>query len=327
MRCASAAPYCARSKGKTRETCALCWKTSLFYNKWSSDGLQGAASIRKSDRLLGLRKPPQNGAAVARRTPCVDTSGWTRGGICTPISSDLGFRLRPSGFSTVVCLVAHTAEFPVWTPETVKLLAMSALSIALRYPFDREENVWRMPACVSKPSASGYREPTSWHPPNLGVRSRSCAKGSSRGTKSRTASILPRPARAAIADPAGAGATPRVCRCGVCGKPFNVLSGTALARLRHRECWGEYPQALIEGDTVGAAAQPLRCAQEHPLALAPAISRPSRRHQAVQPARQAWKRTKPTSCNPTRGSATCRARLARAGGWPTSAACPASRSR
>jgi len=116
-------------------------------------------------------------------------------------------------------------------------------------------------------------------------------------------------------------------RCGVCGKPFNVLSGTALARLRHRECWGEYPQALIEGDTVGAAAQPLRCAQEHPLALAPAISRPSRRPQAVQPARQAWKRTKPTSCNPTRGSATCRARLARAGGWPTSAACPASRSR
>ena len=46
-------------------------------------------------------------------------------------------------------------------------------------------------------------------------------------------------------------------RCGVCGKTFNALSGTPLARLRHRECWGEYTQALIEGDTVRAAAR--RC--------------------------------------------------------------------
>jgi hypothetical protein len=34
-------------------------------------------------------------------------------------------------------------------------------------------------------------------------------------------------------------------RCGACGKTFNALSGTPLARLRHRECWGEYAQALI----------------------------------------------------------------------------------
>ena len=46
-------------------------------------------------------------------------------------------------------------------------------------------------------------------------------------------------------------------RCGACGKTFNALSGTPLARLRHRECWGEYAQALIEGDTVRTAAR--RC--------------------------------------------------------------------
>jgi len=47
-------------------------------------------------------------------------------------------------------------------------------------------------------------------------------------------------------------------RCSVCGKRFNALSGTPLARLRHRECWGEYAQALIDGATVRGA--PLRCA-------------------------------------------------------------------
>jgi transposase-like protein len=46
-------------------------------------------------------------------------------------------------------------------------------------------------------------------------------------------------------------------RCSACGKTFNVLSGTPLARLRHRECWDEYAQALIDGDTVRAAAR--RC--------------------------------------------------------------------
>lgn len=46
-------------------------------------------------------------------------------------------------------------------------------------------------------------------------------------------------------------------RCGACGKTFNVLSGTPLARLRHHECWDEYARALIEADTVRAAAR--RC--------------------------------------------------------------------
>jgi hypothetical protein len=46
-------------------------------------------------------------------------------------------------------------------------------------------------------------------------------------------------------------------RCAACGKTFNALSGTPLARLRHRECWGEYARALIDGDSVRAAAR--RC--------------------------------------------------------------------
>ena len=46
-------------------------------------------------------------------------------------------------------------------------------------------------------------------------------------------------------------------RCAACGKTFNPLTRTPLARLRHRECWAEYAQALIDGDTVRAAAR--RC--------------------------------------------------------------------
>jgi len=46
-------------------------------------------------------------------------------------------------------------------------------------------------------------------------------------------------------------------RCKDCGKCFNALTGTPLARLRHKECWLGYGQALIEGFTIRAAAR--RC--------------------------------------------------------------------
>jgi transposase-like protein len=36
-------------------------------------------------------------------------------------------------------------------------------------------------------------------------------------------------------------------RCAACGKTFNALTGTPLARLRKRACWGAYAQALIDG--------------------------------------------------------------------------------
>ena len=43
-------------------------------------------------------------------------------------------------------------------------------------------------------------------------------------------------------------------RCRDCGKCFNALTGTPLARLRHKEYWLDYSQALIEGLTVRKAA-------------------------------------------------------------------------
>lgn len=46
-------------------------------------------------------------------------------------------------------------------------------------------------------------------------------------------------------------------RCGACHKTFNPLTGTPLARLRHRERWPTYAQALIDGATVRQAAR--RC--------------------------------------------------------------------
>lgn len=43
-------------------------------------------------------------------------------------------------------------------------------------------------------------------------------------------------------------------RCKVCGHTFSALSGTPLARLRHKEQWLTYSQALIDGLTVRKAA-------------------------------------------------------------------------
>lgn len=43
-------------------------------------------------------------------------------------------------------------------------------------------------------------------------------------------------------------------RCRECGHTFTALSGTALAHLRHKECWLSYGEALSEGVTVREAA-------------------------------------------------------------------------
>ena len=77
-------------------------------------------------------------------------------------------------------------------------------------------------------------------------------------------------------------------RCSACGKTFNVLSGTPLARLRHRECWDEYAQALIDGETVRAAAR--RCGVHkntafrwrHRFLTLPASLKPSSLHGIVE---------------------------------------------
>lgn len=47
-------------------------------------------------------------------------------------------------------------------------------------------------------------------------------------------------------------------QCKACSKSFNALTGTPLARLRHKERWLEFSQSLKEGDTVRASAG--RCA-------------------------------------------------------------------
>lgn len=46
--------------------------------------------------------------------------------------------------------------------------------------------------------------------------------------------------------------------CRGCGKTFNALTGTSLARLRHKDRWLAFAASLREGDTVAASAE--RCA-------------------------------------------------------------------
>lgn len=43
-------------------------------------------------------------------------------------------------------------------------------------------------------------------------------------------------------------------RCTACGKTFNALTGTPLARLRHKTKWLTYLQAMLESETVRQAA-------------------------------------------------------------------------
>ena len=46
-------------------------------------------------------------------------------------------------------------------------------------------------------------------------------------------------------------------RCKECGKSFNALTGTPLARLRKKDRWLDFGQSLSEGDTVVSSAE--RC--------------------------------------------------------------------
>ena len=43
-------------------------------------------------------------------------------------------------------------------------------------------------------------------------------------------------------------------RCAACGKTFNALTGTSLARLRKKQCWLAYGEALAAGMTLAQAA-------------------------------------------------------------------------
>jgi transposase-like protein len=50
-------------------------------------------------------------------------------------------------------------------------------------------------------------------------------------------------------------------RCGDCGRSFNTLTGTPLARLRYRQRWLGQTQALIDGLSISKAAQQLEVAR------------------------------------------------------------------
>jgi transposase-like protein len=77
-------------------------------------------------------------------------------------------------------------------------------------------------------------------------------------------------------------------RCSACGHTFNALTGTPLARLRHRARWGEYAEALIAGETVRAAAR--RCGVHkntafrwrHRFLALPAQVKPSHLHGIIE---------------------------------------------
>lgn len=43
-------------------------------------------------------------------------------------------------------------------------------------------------------------------------------------------------------------------KCHACRRTFNVLTGTPLARLRHRDAWRAFAHALINGETVRESA-------------------------------------------------------------------------
>ena len=41
-------------------------------------------------------------------------------------------------------------------------------------------------------------------------------------------------------------------RCKFCGKSFNALTGTPLARLRHKDRWLDFAQSLSDGEVIRA---------------------------------------------------------------------------
>ena len=77
-------------------------------------------------------------------------------------------------------------------------------------------------------------------------------------------------------------------RCTECRRTFNALSGTSLARLRHKDRWSDHAQALIVGESVAKAAS--RCGVayttafrwRHRFLVAPALDKPTRLNGIVE---------------------------------------------
>jgi transposase-like protein len=58
-------------------------------------------------------------------------------------------------------------------------------------------------------------------------------------------------------------------RCRACKKTFNALSGTPLARLRHRQHWLGYLDGMLDGTPVRAAAEAIGVHRKQPTVTAP----------------------------------------------------------
>ena len=77
-------------------------------------------------------------------------------------------------------------------------------------------------------------------------------------------------------------------RCTDCRRTFNALSGTSLARLRHKDRWPDQARALITGESVAEAAS--RCGVayttafrwRHRFLAAPALDKPTRLNGIVE---------------------------------------------
>src|SRR3954468_14440940 len=114
-------------------------------------------------------------------------------------------------------------------------------------------------------------------------------------------------------------------RCKACGKSFNALTGTPLARLRLKERWLEFTRTLSVGDTVRGSA-----AQCH-VALTTAFRWRHRFLKAVKtttaPCAASSRPTRPTCWTAARATASSTGRRATAAARPPSGGCRASRRR
>ena len=71
-------------------------------------------------------------------------------------------------------------------------------------------------------------------------------------------------------------------RCVGCGRTFNALTGTPLARLRKKECWASFANSLQQSHSVRGA--PGWGRQEHLFPLAPPFSAPGQRRTEINAA-------------------------------------------
>jgi transposase-like protein len=61
-------------------------------------------------------------------------------------------------------------------------------------------------------------------------------------------------------------------RCCACGRTFNDLTGTPLARLRLKSKWLAYSHVLLDSISVRKAADRVGRAPQHGLSMAPPLS-------------------------------------------------------